>query len=437
MKSYNSWYELDNAGKLYSSLISSRATTLYRLSVTLTSPINPDFLQQAVEMALERLPYFRVQLKQGFFWYYFEGTDQTPKVEKEIYYPCMSLSIKTRGSFPYRIYYYNNRIALELSHSMTDGTGGLKFLYEILKAYLHLKESIPVPHETVSREQLKNETENAFRKYYDKSIPAKRARLGNSFKLPLPLDKKGYYHIVTGIIPIEDIKQKAKEYGVSITIFLTAVYIQSLITIQERTTRRKKPIVINVPVNMRSYFPSETMWNFFISITPSVDARLGTYEFEEIIQEVKIEFNRLLTPKKLKQYIKRSVISEKSILLRLMPSPIKDIVAPSIYSFFGEGQYTSGLSNLGVVKLPKEMEEFVERFESYPPPSIGNKVKALLISYQDHMYISFGSLSKERMLEREFFRSLRKFGIDVAVETNDEVNEDGVLPEMRGESGEG
>lgn len=422
MGNEKSWYKLDNAGKLYSSIISSRATTLFRLSATLTTQIDPTYLQRALELTLERYPFFKVQLKQGFFWYYFEGTEQMPKVEKEMYYPCISLSIKKRGSFPYRVYYYNNRIALELSHSMTDGTGGLQFLNELVKQYLHLQESIPIEVENISNEQLQMETENAFRKYYDKKIPAPRTRVGSSYKLPLELDKKGYYHIVTGIVSVEALKQKAKEYNVSITIFLTAVYIQCLLKIQEKTSRRKKPIVINVPVNMRAFFPSDTMRNFFVSITPSIDARLGEYDFEEIIQELNIEFSRLLTPKKLKQYIKRSVISEKSLALRLMPSPIKDIVAPSIYSFFGEGQYTSGLSNLGIVQVPSEMEEFIERIECYPPPSIGNKVKVILISYKQHMYISFGNLSRDRVVEREFFRSLRQHGIEVTVETNDEEN---------------
>lgn len=425
------WYPLDNAGKLYSSIISSRATTLFRLSATLTSPIHPGYLQRALELTLERFPFFKVQLKQGFFWYYFEATDRTPEVEREIYHPCISLSIKKRGSFPYRVYYYNNRIALELSHSLTDGTGGIRFLSELIRHYLHLKESVPIKQEKITDDQLLAETENAFRKYYNKDIPAPRTRIGHSFKLPLTLNKKGYYHIVTGVISVSELKEKAKEYHVSLTILLTAVYIQSLIKIQEKTSRRKRPIVINVPVNMRSFFESDTMRNFFVSITPSIDTRLGEYTFEEIIQELKIEFSRLLTPKKLSQYIKRSVIGEKSLALRLMPSPIKDIVAPSIYSFFGEGQYTSGLSNLGVVRLPEELENYIERVECYPPPSIGNIVKAIMISYRNHMYISFGSLSRDRMLEREFFRRLRRLGIEVTIETNDEENEDGLLSEVR------
>lgn len=422
MRDDDLWYRLDNAGKLYSSIISSRATTLFRVSVTLDKSIEPELLQAALESTLERFPFYKVQLKQGFFWYYFEGTDQIPVVEKEKFYPCMSLSIKRRGSFPYRVLYFNNRIALEVSHSITDGTGALKFLQELLMQYLHLKEFVPIPmnDEEVSEDQLKLETENAFRKYYDKSIPAPKSRVGKSFKLPIQLDKKGQYHIVTGILNVNTLKKKAKEYNVSITIFLTAIYIESLIKIQEQTERRKQPIVINVPVNMRTFFESETMRNFFVSITPSIDARLGEYEFEEILAELKIEFSRLLTPKKLKQYIKRSVISEKSLALRLMPSPIKDIVAPSIYSFFGEGQYTSGLSNLGIIQMPTEIEEYIERVECYPPPSIGNKVKAMMLTYDEHVYISFGNLSKDRILEREFFRSIRAHDIAVTIETNDE-----------------
>ncbi|MFC4023590.1 alcohol acetyltransferase [Oceanobacillus longus] len=420
MKDDDLWYRLDNAGKLYSSIISSRATTLFRVSATLTKSIDPELLQAALDATLERFPFYKVQLKQGFFWYYFEGTNQTPMVEKEIYYPCMSLSIKRRGSFPYRVLYFNKRIALEVSHSITDGTGALTFLQELVTQYFHLKESIPLKSEAISEEQLQSETENAFRKYYEKDIPAPKSRVGKSFKLPIQLDRKGQYHIMTGILNVETLKKKAKAYDVSITIFLTAIYIESLLKIQEETGGRKKPIVINVPVNMRSFFESKTMRNFFVSITPSIDARLGAYDFEEILAELKIEFSRLLTPKKLKQYIKRSVISEKSLALRLMPSPIKDIVAPSIYSFFGEGQYTSGLSNLGIVHMPSEIKDYIERVECYPPPSIGNKVKALMISYNHHVYISFGNLTKDRMLEREFFRGIRNLGIDVTIETNDE-----------------
>ncbi|GAB4074776.1 hypothetical protein GCM10028778_22790 [Barrientosiimonas marina] len=416
------WYRLDHAAKMYSSIVSSRATTLFRVSATLTSQIDATHLQSALEATLRRFPFYKVQLKQGVFWYYLEATSQIPLVEEENYYPCMSLGIKRSGSFLFRVLYYNKRISVELSHSLTDGTGGLKFLQEMIIQYLHLKESIAVNNPEPDQKQLQSEIENSFLKYYEKEIPILKSRIGKSFKLPIALDKKGRYYITTGIIDVTELKQKAHYYETTVTILLTAIYIESLLKIQDDVARRHYPIVINVPVDMRSFFKSETMRNFFVSISPSIDSRLGNYEFTEIIDELKIEFRRLLSPKRLKQSIKRSVIGEKSFWLRIVPSPLKDIITPSIYSLFGESQYTSGLSNMGVVQMPSEIEQFIERFECYPPPSIGNKVKAFMISYQKHLYFSFGNLSKDRMLEREFFRNIRKKGIDVAIETNDEEN---------------
>lgn len=416
------WYRLDHAGKFYSSIISSRATTLFRVSATLTFQIDPVLLQSALETTLDRFPFYKVQLKQGVFWYYLEATDEIPLVEVEKYYPCMSLGIKRNGSPLFRVLYYNKRISVELSHSLTDGTGGLKFLQEIILQYLHLKEFIAINTVKPDQKKLELETENSFQKYYEKEIPISKLRAGKSFKLPITLDKKGQYYITTGIMDLSELKQKAKYYETTITIFLTAIYVESLLEIQSKTARRHLPIVINIPVNMRSFFKSETMRNFFVSIGPSIDGRLGNYEFTELIDELKIEFSRLLAPKRLKQYIKRSVIGEKSLWLRIIPSPLKDLITPSIYSFFGESQYTSGISNMGVVQMPSEIEKFIERFEWYPPPSIGNKVKAAMISYKNSLYFSFGNLSKDRMLEREFFRSVRKKGIHVTIETNDEEN---------------
>lgn len=422
MEDNKSWYRLDNAGKMYSSLVSSRSTTLFRVSVTLKKKIEPELLQLALEKALVRYPFLKAQLKQGVFWYYLEGTSQMPQVEEEIYYPCMSLPIKTRGTFPYRVLYFNKRIALEISHSMSDGTGGLTFLREILGHYLDLKEGVPYESEVPTDQQLQEETENAFLTYYEKKIPVLKSRtMGKSYKLPLELDEKGHYYITTGIMSVTELKKVSKQYGTSITILLTAIYIESLLHIQSQTARKRSPVVINVPVNMRSFFKSETMRNFFVSIAPSIDGRLGDYTFEEIVNELKTEFSRLLTEKKLKQYINRSVIGEKSIGLRVMPTPIKNILTPTIYSFFGESQYTSGLSNIGLVQVPSEIEDYIERFECYPPPSIGNKVKAVMMSFKDNVYLSFGNLSKNRMLEREFFRRAIRHGINVTIETNEEV----------------
>ena len=70
--------------------------------------------------------------------------------------------------------------------------------------------------------------------------------------------------------------------------------------------------------------------------------------------------------------------------------------------------------------MPKSIEDLIERFEFYPPPSRGNIIKVGVVSYKDKMYISFGSLTKTTEIEKIFFRKIRKMNIPIKIETNRE-----------------
>ncbi len=61
------WFKLDTAGKMYSSIKSSRATTLFRLSADLKKNVDPDILQLSLDHIIERFPYFNVNLRRGYF----------------------------------------------------------------------------------------------------------------------------------------------------------------------------------------------------------------------------------------------------------------------------------------------------------------------------------------------------------------------------------
>lgn len=421
----NSWFRLDNAGKLYPSIMSSRVSTLFRLSVTLYEIVDPEILQNALNILMPRFPYFQVNLKSGIFWYYFVHTSKIPLVEEEIFYPCMNMEVKKRGKFPFRVLYYNKRISVEFSHSITDGTGGLIFLKSLIVEYFRLKgiettgtEGFFKYNETPHIE----EYEDAFKKYYNKKIP-KPPKKDRAFKFPFSLEEKGVYHIVTGIIPSKAILSKAKEFNVSLTEFLLALYFQSILEIIYSMPSKKrkkliKPIILNVPVNLRGIYPSKTMRNFFISVTPKIDPRLGIYSFEEIIKYVHYFMKTEIDKRYINQQIKMNVKSELSIILRLFPLPLKNLVLPIAYNIVAESRYTSGLSNMGKITMPKEIEEYIDRFDLYPPPSQGNIIKVAVISYRDKLNITFGKLTNSNDVERIFFRKIRKMNIPVKIETN-------------------
>ncbi|GMQ58290.1 hypothetical protein AN1V17_26850 [Vallitalea sediminicola] len=419
------WYRLDNTGKIYPSITSTRVSTVFRISATLIEKVDSVLLQNALDNIIERFPYFKVNLKKGLFWYYFEYAYHNPKVKKEIFYPCMFMFFKKKKTFPFRVLYYNKKISCEFSHSITDGTGAITFLKTLLVEYFKIKgitstisEDILDIKSTVKKEEF----EDSAHKYYKKDIPPPDLPK-KAMHFPFKLNKKGEYYIVTGIVDISDFKEQSKIHGCSITELLLALYfetIQDFVCSQyaRKRKRLKKRVVINLPVNLRRIFRSNTMRNFFISLTPSIDLRLGKYTREELIKQIKNYMELNLNEKYLGQYISRNVNNEKNKFIRIIPLFVKNIIMPVIYQRFGESGYTSSISNLGLVVMPSEIENLIERFEFYPPPSKGNIVKVGVSSYKEKIYISFGRLTKNTEIEKIFFRKIRKMNIAVKIETN-------------------
>lgn len=419
------WYRLDNTGKIYPSISSTRVSTVFRISATLTTRVNPAKLQNALDNIIERFPYFKVNLRRGLFWYYFEYVNHNPIIKQELYYPCMFMLFKKKKTFPFRVLYYNKKISCEFSHSITDGTGALIFLQSLIAEYYRLLGvSFEIPSHIFDKESpiKPEEYEDSSHKYYEKEIPPPEYPK-KAMHFPFRLNRKGEYYIITGIMDVLKLKEKSKAYGCSITELLLVLYFESIQDyvysnpIRKRR-RLKKRVVINLPVNLRRIFPSSTMRNFFISITPNIDLRLGRYNREELIKLVKSYMELNINKKHLGQYISRNVKNEKNKLIRIIPLFIKNMILPIIYQRFGERGYTSGLSNLGLVTMPKEIEDLIERFEFYPPPSKGNIIKIGVASYKDRIYISFGRLTKATEIEKIFFRKIRKMNIPVKIETN-------------------
>ena len=54
-------------------------------------------------------------------------------------YPQEKLPITKKGTFPFRVRAFQNRIAVEFHHSLTDGTGAITFLRALVGEYLRLQ----------------------------------------------------------------------------------------------------------------------------------------------------------------------------------------------------------------------------------------------------------------------------------------------------------
>ncbi len=66
------WLKLDNAGKVFPGQNTQTWSNIFRGAITLKEKVDPAVLEEALARVLPRFPCFDVNIKRGFFWYYFE-----------------------------------------------------------------------------------------------------------------------------------------------------------------------------------------------------------------------------------------------------------------------------------------------------------------------------------------------------------------------------
>ena len=243
----------------------------------------------------------------------------------------------------------------------------------------------------------------------------KEKTVKRAFHLPLKILEKGQYHITTGEISVEDLKRESGKYNTTVGKYLLAVYFKVLL---EKYSYAKKEIVIGVPVDLRRIFMEETYRNFFINITPSIDPSLGNFTLEEIIKYLDNYFKIKITRKEFYKSIYKAMNPIRNMMIKVVPYIIKRIFFPFIFDYYGERGYTTGFSNLGVFHLDGKYEKHVKGLRFLPPPSKRCKVKAGVISDTEKAYVTFGNLTANHEIERDFFVYLRRRDIKSKVITN-------------------
>lgn len=417
------WMRLDNAAKIYPAARRRSWNSLFRLSASLKEDIDTVIMQKALEVTVKRFPSIAVRIRHGAFWYYLEEIRNAPPLKSEAAYPMERMPFDDIRKCAFRVICHQNRVAVEFFHSVTDGSGGLVFLKSLLAEYLTQKYGAKIPntcgvldrYEPVREEEL----EDSFLKN-DGPVSGSRKE-ATAYHLKGTMERDGYLNLVTGILDSDQAVALAKRYGVSLTVFLTAVMIDSIIRIQNRTTpnkRHQKPVKVLIPVNLRKMFGSNTLRNFALYITPGIDPRLGDYSFEEIIRLVHHQMGLELNDKNMAAKIAANVGAERSLLLKIMPLFIKNLAMKAVFNLVGDRKSSITISNLGLVTLPEEMTEFVERMDFI----LGEQASCIngcsALSYGGKLYISFLRTVRESEVEREFFCSLRKFGLSVKIESN-------------------
>lgn len=399
---YSKWRKLDNAALAFPLVSGKNDTRVFRFYCQLKEKVDGEILQSALDQTMEKYPLFQAVLRKGLFWFYLEHRDIRAVVKQETEPPCSRLYIPDKKSLLFQVTYDKDRINFEVFHALTDGTGAMHFLQELVQNYLilaHPQDDLP-RIENAEEVTHGDKEEDSFSQYYSSDMPKNKEKKETAVKLKGEKLVHSDMNITEVVFSVKDIHQKARSYGASITVLLTAMMLCS-IREEIPKNQQKRPVTLMIPVNLRKYFPSQSMTNFFGWIEVGYTFS-ETTTFEEVVADVKRQFEQELVKDKIAMHMNGYVRIEKNPFVRAVPLEIKKYFL-MIGANLGSRSITAVYSNIGIIRLPEEYKEFIQHFGIFASP---NSLQICSCSYGDEMVLGFTSRIPDDSIQRNFQRML-------------------------------
>lgn len=415
-KTTRDWVRLDNAAMMFPAGVTSRNTRVFRFTCELTEDVEPELLQQALDEMVDNDPGFVTAMRNGLFWHYLERSRDKPTVHPEKYTPCVSIYSADSKRLLFYVSYYRTRIHVEMFHALTDGTGAITFFRMLVIRYLRLahgeelRGSVPPPDYGAPKERLR---EDSFAKHYARAKGKVNIRMPRAYQLQGRLTEDKHYVIIEGAVSTAKVLELAHSYGTTVTGILTALYVKAIARGMGEADKQL-PIVLSVPVNLRNYFDSETIRNFFVvtHFNYNFSQRSGT--LEDILAAVSEFFKTEINREAVAGRIDALVSLQRNFAMRCAPLFLKDIAIGTSKKLNERGE-TAVITNVSRVDMPEALMPYIKQFSA---TSATSNMHLFVISCGDRMLLTFSSSFRENDVARRFFRALTEAGIPVEITSN-------------------
>ena len=416
-ESIHYWRRLDNSAKIFPISAGKKYSTVFRFSAVMKEKIEPSVLRLAVNKALSRYEFFRVRLKEGIFWNYLEYNPKKIVIEKEKEYPCKYIDPIGNNGYLFKVTYFDKKISIDIFHALTDGNTGSMFFREIVYNYIELTHKEEFKEELRTTRKIDLSTEDSYIKNYNKKAKGNNSNK-KAYKLAGKKIKLGAISAIHEIINLDELKKETKKEGATITQYLTAVLIYSIYKANYIKNKGKKPIKVCIPINLKKYFASNTMANFFSYMT--IEAKMKEEQlnsFDKILEFVKQDFSEKLTPNEIEKTMSGNVKLGINPFIKVIPLILKKPLVR--LSYIEIRKYTTTtFSNIGRIGIIGKYQKYIENFFMLIAPEPVEKIKCSACSYENNIVFTFTSILDDSSIEREFYNFLQNKNINVKIESN-------------------
>lgn len=393
------WYKLDNSAKIMPSMTNSLNTNVFRLVCSLKEDVDPEVLNTALKATCEEFPMFLCTMKSGLFWHYLETTNTIPVVEEEHTNPCSKLD----ENLLFRVSYYKKRINLDVYHVLTDGNGALEFLRYLVACYLDLLHDLN-HHDEINKASKYAKERDDFKKFNKAGKKIKFSKNKRAYRLKFPRKENTVGDVIEVHLSTKEIKKLAHKYDTTVTIYLASVLLSSIIECAN-IKDLKRPIGITIPIDLRGTFPSQTTRNFFYTVC--IQYKYDEKDrFEDIIEFLKNRFAEEFAKDNLQSLLDSYMSLEKLLLLRIIPTVLKDFILGMVTGF--SSTETMTFSNLGVIEMPKVYSEYIEAFSGIMSTA---NIHLTTMSYEDEFRFGFMTHFTTNEIERNMVKFLKDDGV--------------------------
>lgn len=406
------WFPLDDAAKLYPVVMRHGEMSVFRLAMYLEEDIVPELLQIALHFTIKRFPSFATTLKKGIFWHYLDSSKRRFYIECENNLPCTPINVSKTHSQAFRVLYFENRISVEYFHVLTDGTGGMAFLKALVLEYLRLlgvEKEVDNDLLDINVTPKLEEIENKFL-----SINPTKSTGGfvdkNAIQLSGKLSNIKPCRVLHFKMDTQKLKELCNQYNVTVTTFIIGLIMMAS---KASTDVMNGDISVQVPVNMRKFYKSNTVRNFslYCGIRKSIDK---IDSFDELLSEIKIQLEEKTNLEAMSGMLRTAKKLVKSI--NFIPLIIKSPLVKLVYSFLSESLFTTTFSNLGLVTLPEKYKKYIKSMDFVLGTAIKNRVSLSMVSYNNISTLSIAKQTLDPSFEDRLYELLSSFGLSVLVE---------------------
>lgn len=399
--------------------------SIFRLSVEMRNYVDGENLCTALRDIMPRFPTFAVMLRRGFFRYYFEYNDNEPVAFPDDGVCMRNIDLQRNKRFLFRVQYYKKRISIDFFHGLCDGTGGVEFLKALIYRYLdECGEELPEPNgiKIVGEPVPEAELEDSISKYYKGfdmfgGVVGKMAGK-NCFGIKARHFKSLGYGAIQGFVSTASLKELARKKGVTVTALIAGIALYSISKVYVKETDNVD-LVAMIPINLRKIFPSQTVRNFTTLTKCYVNTGSTNLDLDEYVRLCAKDIKDGTSNKdELSEKIAVSALMATNKLLKYTPVFLKELGTKIGKLGTKKTKQTLIISNVGVINLPEGMEKFVSRFALHINPSRKVPVNIGVATYRDTTTICFTRNIINTELEREFFTTLVKEGLDVEITSN-------------------